>query len=130
MTVKDGVKKIWIVAANILIMISMLVFVIFYSVLETNEKTKRQVEHFENTTITMEHVTENYLEGEQRICDVWARYINSEDMDIDDAISFIRISHVLPYASAHIVYKDSLTGLSTRSHSESVTDFTVSYEQL
>ena len=130
MTVKDGVKKIWIVAANILIMISMLVFVIFYSVLETNEKTKRQVEHFENTTITMEHVTENYLEGEQRICDVWARYINSEDMDIDDAISFIRISHVLPYASAHIVYKDSLTGLSTRSHSESVTDFTVSYEHI
>ena len=35
----------------------------------------------------MEHVTENYLEGEQRICDVWARYINSENMTIDEAVA-------------------------------------------
>ena len=71
---------------------------------ENRNTIQRQIEHFENTTITMERVTENYLEGEQRICDVWARYINSRDMTIEEAVSFIQISHVLPSASAHIYY--------------------------
>ena len=105
----------------------LLAFVVFHSHYTSRNTTQRQIEHFENTTITMEHVTENYLEGEQRICDVWARYINSKDMTIEEAISFIRISHVLPNASAHIVYDDTLTGLSTRPRRDDANDFTVSY---
>ena len=108
-------------------MVSMLVFVVIYSTLDAKNTTKVQIEHFENTTITMEHVTENYLEGEQRICDVWAHYINSEDMTIEDAASFIRISHVLPNASAHIVYTDTLTGYSTRSNTGEAINYPVSY---
>ncbi|MBQ6465677.1 MAG: hypothetical protein IJJ43_05365, partial [Oscillospiraceae bacterium] len=107
-------KKSWVTIVNVLIMIALLTFVVLYSNFENRATAQRQIEHFENTTITMEHVTENYLEGEQRICDVWARYINSENMTIEDAVSFIRISHVLPNASAHIVYTDTLSGLSTR----------------
>ena len=102
-------KKTWVILVNIFIMVVMLTFVVLYSNSESRAAAQRQIEHFENTTITMEHVTENYLEGEQRICDVWARYINSKDMTIEDAASFIRISHVLPNASAHIVYPDTLT---------------------
>ena len=120
-------KRIWVVIVNIIIMISMVTFVVVYSNVEAKENTQRQIEHFENTTITMEHVTENYLEGEQRVCDVWAHYINSEELTIDDAISFIRISHVLPNASAHVVFKDTLTGLSTRARSTDASDYNVSY---
>jgi len=123
-------KKTWVTIFNVLIMIAMLTFVILYSTFENRDTTQRQIEHFENTTITMEHVTENYLEGEQRICDVWARYINSEDMTIEEAVSFIRISHVLPNASAHIVYLDTLSGLSTRARRDNSDDYTVSYEQI
>lgn len=66
-------KKNGVIIVNVLIMIAMLSFVVLYSN-STNRKTiQRQIEHFENTTIAMEHVTENYLAGEQRICDVWAR---------------------------------------------------------
>ena len=113
-----------------LIIIAMLTFVAFYSNFEVRAAAQRQIEHFENTTITMEHVTENYLEGEQRICDVWARYINSEDMTIEDAVSFIRISHVLPNASAHIVYLDTLSGLSTRARQDDSGNYSVSYKQM
>ncbi|MCR5095166.1 MAG: response regulator [Erysipelotrichaceae bacterium] len=120
-------KKIWIIIVNVVIMAALLTFVVFYSHFESTNTTKRQIEHFENTTITMEHVTENYLEGEQRICDVWARYINSRDMTIEEAISFIRISHVLPNASAHIVYRDTLSGLSTRARSDDPDEYSVSY---
>jgi signal transduction histidine kinase/DNA-binding response OmpR family regulator len=108
----------------------MLLFVILYSSFEAKNTTKRQIEHFENTTITMEHVTENYLEGEQRICDVWAKYINNNDMTIEDAISFIRTSHVLENTSAHIVYKDTFKGLSTRGKTTGSTEYNVSYERI
>ena len=122
-------KKTGIIIVNVLIMIALLTFVVLYSDYASRNTTQRQVEHFENTTITMGQVTENYLAGEQRICDVWARYINSKDMTIEDAISFIRISHVLPNASAHIVYDDTLTGLSTRAGNDDSGDDSVSYER-
>ena len=119
-----------VIIVNVFIMIAMLTFVFFYTDFESKDTTKRQIEHFENTTITMEHVTENYLEGEQRICDVWARYINSKTLTIDEAVSFIKVSHVLEYASAHIVYLDTLSGLSTRPRKNDPDDYTVSYERM
>ena len=123
-------KRIWVVIVNVIIMIAMLTFVVLYSDYESGKNSQRQIEHFENTTITMKHVTENYLEGEQRICDVWARYINSEDMTIEEAVSFIRISHVLPNASAHIVYLDTLSGLSTKARQDAPDNFSVSYASM
>ncbi|MBQ7699908.1 MAG: hypothetical protein IJT49_06160, partial [Clostridia bacterium] len=123
-------KRILVVVVNVIIMIAMLIFVVLYSDFEHSNATQIQIEHFENTTITMKHVTENYLEGEQRICDVWARYINSKDMTIEEAVSFIRISHVLPNASAHIVFADTLSGLSTKSRQDSPDNFAVTYERM
>ena len=120
-------KKSWIIIVNVIIMIAMLAFVVLYANLDNKNTTQRQIEHFENTTITMEHVTENYLEGEQRICDVWAQYINNNDMTIEEAISFIRNSHVLENTSAHIVYSDTLDGLSTRASSN---NYSVSYQRV
>ena len=126
---ESDMKKTGIVIVNVLIMIAMLTFVVLYSNNASRKTTQRQIEHFENTTITMEHVTENYLEGEQRICDVWAHYINSTDMTIEEAVDFIRISHVLPKTSAHIVYQDTLTGLSTRPKHDGSDDYSISYER-
>ena len=125
-----AVKKTWVILVNVLIMLAILVFVSFYSGFENRNNTQLQIRHFENTTITMEHVTENYLEGEQRVCDVWAHYINSKKMTIEEAASFIRISHVLPSASAHLVYLDTLTGLSTRARQENADNYSVSYERM
>ncbi len=122
-------KKVWIIIVNVLIMIALLTFVVLYSNYTSRKTTQRQIEHFENTTITMEHVTENYLEGEQRISDVWAQYIDSNDMTMEEAVSFIRISHVLPNTSAHIVYQDTLSGLSTRANRGAPDDYSVSYER-
>ena len=122
-------KKIWIIIVNVFIMIAMLTFVVFYLNYTNKNTTQRQIEHFENTTITMEHVTENYLAGEQRICDVWARYINSKDLTIEEAVDFIRASHVLSNTSAHIVYQDTLSGLSTRAKHDGSDDYSVSYSR-
>ncbi len=123
-------KRTGIIIINILIMSAILAFVAFYTVFDNRSSLKRQIEHFENTTIAMEHVTENYLEGEQRICDVWARYINSEEMTMEEAVSFIRISHVLPNASAHLIYTDTNKGVSTRPHLGTEDDYNVSYASM
>ena len=49
-----------------------------------------------------------------------AMLVLGEEMTIEEAASFIHISHVLPTASAHLIYKDTLTGLSTRENISSI----------
>ena len=123
-------KKTFIILINVIIMADILIFVVFYSGFESRESYRRQIEHFENTTVTMERVTENYLEGEQRICDVWASYINSRTMTMEEAVDYIRASHVLDNTSAHLVSLDTLTGLSTRPKQGTDDDYAVSYERI
>ena len=123
-------KKTLILIVNAIIMAAILVFVVLYSRFESRNAYQRQVEYFENTTVTMERVTENYLAGEQRICDVWARYINNKGMNMEEAADYIRISHVLANTSAHLVSTDTLRGLSTRPKQGTADDYGVSYERL
>jgi hypothetical protein len=78
----------------------------------------------------MERVTENYLEGEQRICDIWAHYINSKSMTMEEAAGYIRSSHVLENTSAHLISPDTLTGLSTRPKQGTTDDYAVSYKRV
>ena len=123
-------KKIVTIIVNVIIIAAMLIFVVLYSRFENTDSYRRQIEHFESTMVTMEKVTENYLEGEQQICDVWAHYINSEHMTMEEAVSFIRASHVLKNASAHLISLDTSTGLSTRPKQGTADDYAVSYKQI
>ena len=123
-------KKILVIIVNVIIIAAMLFFVVLYSRFENTDSYRRQIEHFESTLVTMEKVTENYLEGEQQICDVWARYINSEHMTMEDAAAFIRASHVLENASAHLISLDTFTGLSTRPKQGTTDDYAVSYHRI
>ena len=120
-------NKKWIAVVNIVLMLSIVGFVVLYSSYESRDVYRHQVENFEHTTLTMERVTENYLEGEQRICDVWAHFINARHMTLEQAADFIRESHVLTNTSAHLLYQDTLTGLSTRANPQSPDSFAVSY---
>ncbi len=123
-------KRIFVIFVNMIIMAAILSFVVLYSRIASAEAYQRQIEHFENTTVTMERVTENYLEGEQRICDVWARYINNKTMTMEEAKEYISASHVLGISSAHLLRLDTLTGLSTRPRQGTTDDYAVSYERV
>ena len=123
-------KKTLIIIVNVVIIAAILTFVVLYSSVKSRESYQRQIEHFEDTTVTMEHVTENYLEGEQRICDVWARYINNQTMTMEEAADYLRASHVLENTSAHLIALDTLTGLSTRPKQGTADDYAVSYARV
>ena len=123
-------KTSWIVIVNIALMSAILVFVALYSNYEKNRNYLSQVEHFVNTTIAMEQVTGNYLEGEQGICDNWAQYINSRDLTLEEAAAYIRLTHVKPAMSAHLIDKETLTGYSTRPKLKDTGEYDVSYARL
>ena len=123
-------KKNLIIIVNVIIIAAILIFVILYSGFVSKDAYQRQIEHFEDTTVTIEQVTENYLEGEQRICDVWAQYINNRAMSMEEATEYIRASHVLPNTSAHLISLDTLTGLSTRPKLGTTDDYDISYQRV
>ncbi len=123
-------KKIWIGIVNVLIMILIVVFVMIYTNSEHEKLYKNQIELFESTAIRMNNMTENYLKSEQDICDNWANYINSEELTINEAIDFTAVSKKSAYASAHIIFKDSLKGLSTTPSIKDNNDYNVSYKEI
>ena len=123
-------KKIFVIIVNVIIISAILIFVVIHSEYVSRDSYRRQIEHFENMTVTMEQVTQNYLEGEQRICDVWARYINNSNMTMEEAVAYIRSSHVLENTSAHLIASDTLTGLSTRPKQGTEDEYTVSYKRV
>ena len=97
-------KKIIVIIVNAIIIAAMLIFVVLYSRIESTDSYRRQVDHFEDTMITMENM--------------------------DEAAQFIRASHVLANASAHLISLDTLTGLSTRPKQGTEDDYAVSYKQI
>ena len=123
-------KTSWIVMANVALMSAILAFVALYSNYERKENYRNQVEHFVNTTITVERVTGNYLEGEQGICDNWAQYINSQDLTLEEAAAYVRATHSNVNTSAHLIDTETLTGYSSRPRPNTVDDYAVSYKRL
>ena len=123
-------KKSWIVVANVALMAAILVFVALYSNHEKNENYEHQVEHFVNTTVAMERVTENYLEGEQSICNNWAHYINSSDMTLEEAAAYVRATHAQTTVSGHLIDAETLQGYSSRPRPNTEDDYGVSYERI
>ena len=123
-------KKVVLLLLNIVIILGMFTFVVLYSHFERKNQYDDKITNFENMTLAMERITENYLQGEQSICDVWANYINSRCMTLQEATDFIRSSHVSKSASAHLIYPDTLRGLSTRADIKSQDNYNVSYNNV
>ena len=123
-------KKSWIVLANVALVAAILAFVALYSNHERKENYEHQVEHFVNTTVAMERVTENYLQGEQGICDNWAQYINSRDLTLEEAAAYVRATHAQAATSAHLIDAETLEGFSTRPKVNTADDYGVSYQRM
>ena len=124
-----SMKKALIILANVIIMFGIIVFVVQYANDKKNESSRRQTDDFYESTVALERVTANYLEGEQHICDTWANTINADEMTTDEAMKFLTNALTVQGASAQIVFKenDSFTGFSTEPHMTDPADHTVSY---
>ena len=121
-------KKNWLLLVNLLLILGIIIYVFLYSRNERQTVLKNEVDTFLEMTVAMERVTANYLETEQGICDAWARYINSEDMTIEEAISFVKASQK-PEIMVQILFVDrgEVSGLSTVAKVRNPSDYTVSF---
>ena len=121
-------KKNWLLLVNLLLILGIIIYVFLYSRNERQTVLKNEVDTFLEMTVAMERVTANYLETEQGICDAWARYINSEDMTIEEAISFVKASQK-PEIMVQILFVDrgEVSGLSTVGKVRNPYDYTVSF---
>ena len=126
----NRLKTSWIVMANIALMGAILIFVALYSSHERKDHYQQQVEHFVNTTVAMERVTGNYLEGEQGICDNWAQYIINHDLTLEESAAYVRTTHSKGTTSAHLIDTETLTGYSTRPKPNTENDYDVSYARM
>ena len=84
-------------------------------------------EIFFNTNISLSSMTNNYLLGESHLCRSWANHLESEVGTIEEAKDFVTNSITDKEIMAHIIYQDSLTGLSTSPNLSDPNDFKVNY---
>ncbi len=124
-------KKNWMLIGNIVIVLTILALIVCYVGNEQERMLASKMEAFGNMTEAMEHVTTNYLVGEQQVCNSWANYINANDLSAQQAIAFVRDAITSPEIMAHILFPDgdALTGLSTATRGP-VGDDTVSYRNI
>ena len=122
-------KKNLIIVVNVLIVLSILAFVLLYTSNDARTTLDARVDAFQGMTAAMVRVTTNYLESEQRVCNSWAKYINSVEMEPEAAIEYLRACLTRPENSAHVLFTDggALTGLSTSPKALDPEDYTVSY---
>ena len=123
-------KKIPILIANILIIGFIMLFVSLYVTRQGKIQAAENRDNFVNMTIGLEQVTTYYLEGEQRLCDSWARYINTNKLTIQEACNYLKTVQAIKTNSSHIIFLDTLQGLSNRPHTEDPENFSVSYASI
>ena len=123
-------KKVPIFIANILIIFFIMVFVLLYVRQQGKIQSVANTEDFVNMTISLERVTTYYLEGEQRLCNSWARYISPNQLTMNEAIEYLKQVQVIKTNSSHVIFLDSLTGLSNRARADNPDDNTVSYQNI
>ena len=125
-------KKAWVIAANILIILLVIGFVVAYAGKYNRDYVASRVKAFEDRTFAEEQITANYLRGEQQICDSWAAYIRTHSLTMDEAASFVRSSLSQNGVTAAVLYADSpeMDGLSASPKNGTADDYSVSYRQI
>ncbi|MBR0496743.1 MAG: response regulator [Treponema sp.] len=123
-------KKGLIIITNFLIVIFSIFFVVLYARKQSASMKAYNTENFMTMSIGMEKVTTNYLEGEQRLCDSWAACINSRKMNMNEAMSYLKVAQRIQNISAHIIRLDSFTGYSNKPKIDNPAEFTVSYQEI
>ena len=123
-------KKFPIFISNIVIIGFIIFFVSVHVTNQGNLHISRNRENFLNMTISLERVTTYYLEGEQRLCNSWARYINHKNLTLKESVDYLNTVQVVKTNSSHIIMLDTLNGLSNRAHTDNPNDITVSYSNI
>jgi len=129
-TSKAKYANIAIVLINVLFVLGLLITEWQYIRLSNNRVRESNLDLFNDTNTALANTTGTYLTGESHLCRSWARHLNNNVGSMEEAIDFVRDSIVDSTVMGHVIYKDDLSGLSTRERADQPGNFAVSYSSL
>lgn len=113
----DNTKKkndrIVFLAINIIVILLIVVSLSFYSFYVLNRKEQDNQYNFMLSVESIKKITQNYLLSEQGYVDNWAHYINDSDMNLDDALNFLKTINTNKARIAHILDIDTFEAYSS-----------------
>ena len=129
-TSKAKYANIAIVLINVLFVLGLLITEWQYIRLSNNRVRESNLDLFNDTNTALANTTGTYLTGESHLCRSWARHLNNNVGSMEEAVDFVRDSIVDVTVMGHVIYKDDLSGLSTRERADQPGNFAVSYSSL
>lgn len=110
---KANIIKFFIVLLNIILILSSITLSLLYSKKLQKEQTQSELDTFESTVESMKQISDNYLRMELNYAKDWAKYISSNDMDIQEALDYINQTNNQKDRYAHIVDMETFLAYST-----------------
>ena len=116
-----------VILINLAVVTVILTILIVFFKTETASSTARNREQFEAVTSAVGQTIVGMFETHQQIVNSLAAYINSGEMTMEEAISYIERTQGEGSHMYHLVWTDDATGLSNRAGKLDASDFTVDY---
>ncbi len=120
-------RKAFLAAGNILIILAMVGYVLFFSFSQRERSVQTEKRSFLSTVEVMEKVSSNYLLSCQRICNDWAKSINAGQYTMDEAMVCLQNMNADDGLSIQLLRADTLAGLSSLPKTLDPGDYSVAY---
>lgn len=106
-------RFIALVLGNIAIVVFVMLLCIGYAQRVRNDKEAAAREAFTAAVESTSQLSYGYMSSLQNECDSWATYIENHGYSLEDAIEYLKEVNINNDVSVHILYYDTLSGLST-----------------
>lgn len=123
-------KNFKIILFNVAIIAMVVLSIIFYVYYHHAREKEIACQSFQETVQTMEGVASSYLLTTQNLVDSQENYINGNRMTMEEAIQYAGQTRTSREISRHIIFLDTLEGMSTDPSAEDPNDYHVSYAGL
>lgn len=110
---KEKNRKWILVICNIFLILAMISASLFYFGYISKSQTEIKRAGFVRTIESMKQVSQNYLDSEQGYVSNWATYISDQNMDMEEALDFLRSINTNKERFVHIVDMDSYEAYSS-----------------
>ena len=114
---KDGKAvhaRILLTICNVLLILAAIALTFAFNGYSTEKQQRLKIESFCNTVESMKQVTSSYLSMEKGYVDNWAAYIESQNMSLEEALTYLRQTNTNPDRYAHIVDMSTMQAYSTQ----------------
>lgn len=117
-----------VIAANILILAVLIVYIAFFTVNLRQTSEADEKSQLVSSMSTLKNEVTAYLGNSSRIAEDWANYINHQDWDLEETIENLRQMNADEDVMVQVLMLDTMQGVSTKSSEKNPDDYTVKYD--